>query len=209
MTAKQLKLYAALPISTLMGSTAADTSAAVRAFLTGPHAWTADERAHTVEITDTIIASQPVGAMFDHLLTMSGDMPQDKRSLFKGEIGIFNIGLNTADVLVIANGAPVERFTAGDTGFRVIDRERRDLVLGHWSPNFDHTGIALDLNVVYPIDRLEELAANGTIGAVAPRHISFAGNQPDDVSTVRLDSGPRAAQLLKDDGVDVVLLTPV
>ena len=74
---------------------------------------------------------------------------------------------------------------------------------------FDHTGIALDLNVVYPIDRLEELAANGSIGAVAPRHISFAGNQPDDVATIRLDSGPRAAQLLKDDGVDVVLLTPV
>ena len=102
-----------------------------------------------------------------------------------------------------------DRFAAGDTGFRVIDRDRRDLVLGHWSPNFDHTGIALDLNVVYPIDRLEGLAANGSIGAVAPRHISFAGNQPDDVATIRLDSGPRAAQLLKDDGVDVVLLTPV
>ncbi|HNJ98876.1 MAG TPA: glycine/sarcosine/betaine reductase selenoprotein B family protein [Ilumatobacteraceae bacterium] len=116
------------------------------------------------------------------------------------------VAIVTSAALHTADG---ERFTAGDTGFRVIDRERRDLVLGHWSPNFDHTGIALDLNVVYPIDRLEELAANGTIGAVAPRHISFAGNQPDDVSTVRLDSGPRAAQLLKDDGVDVVLLTPV
>ena len=123
------------------------------------------------------------------------------------------VPLRRATVAIVTSAAlhtpDDDRFDATDTGYRVIDRSRRDLVLGHWSPNFDHTGIALDLNVVYPIDRLEELAAQGTIGAVAPRHISFAGNQPDDVSTVRLDSGPRAAQLLKDDGVDVVLLTPV
>ena len=101
------------------------------------------------------------------------------------------------------------RFGAGDTGYRFIDRERRDLILGHWSPNFDRTGVAIDLNVVYPIDRLEELAASGVIGAVATRHASFAGNQPDDVATIRMDSGPAAAAALKADGVDVVILTPV
>ncbi len=102
-----------------------------------------------------------------------------------------------------------EAFSNVDTGYRFIDRERRDLVLGHWSPNFDHTGVAMDLNVVYPIDRLEELAARGVIGAVAERHISFAGNQPDDVATIRLDTGPAAAVALRNDGVDVVILTPV
>lgn len=102
-----------------------------------------------------------------------------------------------------------DRFAAGDTSYRVIDRHRRDLVLGHWSPNFDRSAFAADLNVVYPIDRLEELAAAGVIGSVAPRHIAFAGNQPDDVATVRLDSGPAAAAALRADDVDVVLLTPV
>ncbi len=102
-----------------------------------------------------------------------------------------------------------EAFAAGDTSFRVIESAERGLKLGHWSPNFDRSGFAADLNVVYPIDRLEEMRAEGAIGAVAPRHISFAGNQPDDVSTLRLDSGPAAAELLKSDGVDVVLLTPV
>jgi D-proline reductase (dithiol) PrdB len=101
------------------------------------------------------------------------------------------------------------RFAAGDTSFRLIERDRRDLVMGHWSPNFDHVGFSIDVNVVFPIDRLEELAARGVIGAVAPRHVSFAGNQPDDVSTVRLDSGPAAAAALLADGVDVVVLTPV
>ncbi len=100
-------------------------------------------------------------------------------------------------------------FAGGDTSFRLIDRDRRDLVLGHWSPNFDRSAISIDLNVVYPIDRLEELAARGVIGAVAPRHVSFAGNQPDDLATIRLDSGPASAAALVADGVDVVLLTPV
>lgn len=102
-----------------------------------------------------------------------------------------------------------ERYTATDTGFRVLERDARDLVLGHWSPNFDRVGFAADLDVVYPIDRLEELAAERAIGAVAPRHVAFAGNQDDTVTRVRLDSGPQAAALLREDGVDVVLLTPV
>ena len=100
-------------------------------------------------------------------------------------------------------------FVFDDAGYRFIDRARRDLVLGHWSPNFDRTAIAADLNVVYPIDRLEELAAQGVIGAVAERHVSFAGNQPDDLATIRIDTGPAAAAALRADGVDVVILTPV
>jgi D-proline reductase (dithiol) PrdB len=99
-------------------------------------------------------------------------------------------------------------FTGGDTSFRVLDGARNDLLLGHWSPNFDASGFALDRNVVFPIDRLNELAADGRIGAVAPRHLAYAGNQ-FELSAVRLDSGPAGAQLLRDDGVDVVLLTPV
>ena len=43
-----------------------------------------------------------------------------------------------------------------DTSYRVLDGSRRDYVIGHWSPNFDRSGFQLDLNVVYPIDRLEE-----------------------------------------------------
>ncbi|MEM7340275.1 MAG: glycine/sarcosine/betaine reductase selenoprotein B family protein [Actinomycetota bacterium] len=121
--------------------------------------------------------------------------------------------LSDATVAIVTSAAlhreSDEGFTNVDTEYRLLPADARDLVLGHWSPNFDRTGVAIDLNVVYPIDRLEELAARGEIGAVAPRHASFAGNQPDDVATIRLDSGPRAAADLKADGVDVVLLTPV
>ena len=47
------------------------------------------------------------------------------------------------------------------------------------------------------------------IGSVAPRHLAFAGNQDETMTSIRLDSGPQAAQILNEDEVDVVVLTPV
>lgn len=104
--------------------------------------------------------------------------------------------------------ADQDDFAPGDTGYRVLDGTRRDFMLGHWSPNFDAIGFAADMNVVFPLDRLDELAADGTIGRVADQHLSYAGNQ-FDLSAVRLDSGPAGAKQLLAAGVDVVLLTPV
>lgn len=97
----------------------------------------------------------------------------------------------------------------GDQSFRVIGAHERDLRLGHWSPNFDRSGLAADLNVVFPIDRLHEMAGEGAIGNVAPHHLSFMGAQDETMTTIRMDTGPAAAKLLRSDGVDVVLLTPV
>jgi D-proline reductase (dithiol) PrdB len=97
----------------------------------------------------------------------------------------------------------------GDESFRVLPNDARDLTVGHSSPNWDRSGIAADLNVVYPIDRLQELADHGVIGAVAPNHISFHGVIEGALSTIRMDTGPAAARWLLEHGVDVVLLTPV
>lgn len=121
--------------------------------------------------------------------------------------------LSEATVAIVTSAAlhrpDQDGFSPADTGFREIDRADRELVLGHWSPNFDRSGFQLDLNVVYPIDRLEEMAADGVIGHVAETHYAFAGNQPDTVSEIRLDTGPACAQRLLSAGVDVVVLTPV
>ena len=102
-----------------------------------------------------------------------------------------------------------EAFTVNDASYRALDHEERQLVMGHWSANFDRSAFGIDYNVVYPLARLDELAEQGVIGSVASKHYSFAGNQPDDVATIRHDSGPACAAALKADGVDVVFLTPV
>jgi D-proline reductase (dithiol) PrdB len=99
-------------------------------------------------------------------------------------------------------------FDPRDTSFRVLDPARRDYVLGHWSQDVDQTGFGVDYNVVFPIDRLQEMGAAGLIGKVADVHLAYAGNQ-FDVAGIRLDSGPEGAKTLRDAGVDVVLLTPV
>ena len=121
--------------------------------------------------------------------------------------------LSEARVAIVTSAAlhrpDQDRFAPADTSFRALGRADRDLVLGHWSPNFDRSGFHVDLNVVYPIDRLEEFAADGVIGDVAPRHFAFAGNQPETVSEVRLDTGPACGAELLADAVDVVVLTPV
>ena len=99
-------------------------------------------------------------------------------------------------------------FAPSDTGYRVLEKDRRDIVVGHWSPNFDASGVSADLNVVFPIDRLKELENQGVIGSVSDVHIAVAGNQ-FDLSGIRLDGGPSAAAVLNEHEVDVVLLTPV
>ena len=102
-----------------------------------------------------------------------------------------------------------DAFTARDTSYRMLDGVRTDIRMGHWSPNFDRVGFSNDYNVVYPIDRLRELAAAGVIGRGALRHVSFTGNQDETMTALRLDSGPAAAEELRRDGVDVIVLTPV
>ena len=104
-------------------------------------------------------------------------------------------------------GEPGFELGDSDFHFEILPKDARDLALGHHSVNFDRGGFAADINVVYPIDRLEELADHGVIGGVADSHYSFAGNQSETVSEIRLDSGPLCAREMLEEGVDVVLLT--
>lgn len=99
-------------------------------------------------------------------------------------------------------------FSHSAADYRVIPGEigADDLVMSHVSTNFDRTGFAQDLNVVFPIDRLREMASEGVIGGVAQFHYSVMGaTHPGEMeSTVR-----HLAGMLKKDRVDAVLLVPV
>ncbi len=104
----------------------------------------------------------------------------------------------------------IELWQPTDASFTVLPADARDLQLSHFSPNFDRSGFAADINVVYPVDRLQAMADAGEIGSVADRNLSFMGAQFDATfTTILLDTGPAAAQVLLDQGVDVVLLTPI
>ena len=121
--------------------------------------------------------------------------------------------LSDAKVAIVTTAALHRENTPGfqigdsDYHYETLPRDVRDLKLGHHSVNFDRGGFAADLNVVYPIDRLQELASTGVIGEVAENHYAFAGNQSATVSEIRLDSGPHCAKKMREENVDVVLLT--
>jgi len=64
-----------------------------------------------------------------------------------------------------------------------------------------------DLNISFPVDRLRELVAQGTLGGVAPRHYSFMGAQRD-VQRIEQETGPEVGRLLREAGVEAALITP-
>ena len=99
-------------------------------------------------------------------------------------------------------------FRGRDADYRVIPSTTRpeELLISHISINFDRTGFQEDWNVVFPLDRLRELAAEGAIGSVAQTHYSFMG------ATDPAQMEPHARELagrLKQDAVDAVILSPV
>ncbi len=100
-------------------------------------------------------------------------------------------------------------FEFSDATFRPIsgDEDANNLIMSHSSVNFDKSGFAEDVNLVFPIDRFRELQAAGEIGTLADTHYSFmgAGLQPVFYEA----SAVQVAGMLKKDQVDAVFLTPV
>jgi D-proline reductase (dithiol) PrdB len=97
----------------------------------------------------------------------------------------------------------------GDTSFRAIPNtiETQTLVESHRSSGFDHSGIAADRNLAFPLDRFRELEAQGVIGELNHRHFSFMGSIVMPGKLID-DTSVQIAQMLRADRVDAVFLTP-
>src|SRR5262249_10351395 len=56
-------------------------------------------------------------------------------------------------------------FHPGEASYRLVPAatSAAELLMSHTSVNFDRTGFQQDLNVVMPVDRLRELAAEGAV----------------------------------------------
>ncbi len=94
-------------------------------------------------------------------------------------------------VIALATAAGVhlksdKRFNlaGGDTSYRIIpgDVDSHDLMVSHGG--YDNSDVNKDINCMFPIDRLRELAEEGFIKGIAPKHIGFMGGG-GDVSAFR------------------------
>jgi len=99
-------------------------------------------------------------------------------------------------------------FAPGRAEYRTIptSMDIADLITSHPSTNIDRTGILRDIDTVFPIHRLREMAGDGTIGSIAAAHYSFLGATPPETFESLI---PEIAADMKRDGVDGVLLAPV
>ncbi len=118
--------------------------------------------------------------------------------------------VTTAGYFRLGVDPPFRRVAGGDVSFRALpdDTPRAALELGQTSSEFDRAPAHADVNVVYPVERLHELARAGAIGRVATRHLSFNGSITDPTRLVR-QTAPAAADLLHGDGVDAAVLVPI
>ena len=113
------------------------------------------------------------------------------------------VALVTTGGLYLEGGEPFQE--RGDPTYRVIPRNAPRDSLRIWHPGYDHGPALQDVNCIFPIDRFEELEAEGVIGSLAGNNYSFMGLIPDPTELMER-TAPELARRLKDEGVDAVFL---
>jgi D-proline reductase (dithiol) PrdB len=100
-------------------------------------------------------------------------------------------------------------FGPGEQTYRVIpsDTPAADILQSHTSLGFDRVPMMRDLNICFPVDRLRELVARAELGGAASHHYSFMGAQRD-LRRIQGETGPEVGRRLRDEGVEVALITP-
>ena len=122
----------------------------------------------------------------------------------------FTKSLAQARIAVMTTGgihlAHQEAFDVdGDHSYREIplDTPLEDFRVAH--THYDTVGVAEDVDAVFAIHRLQELAAEGIVGEAQSPTYSFMGYIRDVAGLMEV-SAPEVAQRLKADGVDGVVI---
>ncbi len=96
----------------------------------------------------------------------------------------------------------------GDWTWRAIPATVPIGLLGIAHDHFAHEVAREDMNTIFPLDRLRDLAAAGVIGGVAATHYSVMGYCPRAADLAE-ESAPAIASSLQAEGVDAALVIPV
>lgn len=92
----------------------------------------------------------------------------------------------------------------GDASYREIPTEAARLT---WTHAYYRPDDGADLDAVFPLRTLQELAEEGVIGGLSPRHFSFMG-AIHDAGPLIGETAPEVVRKLLEDAVDAVFLTP-
>jgi D-proline reductase (dithiol) PrdB len=96
---------------------------------------------------------------------------------------------------------------AGDPSYRLLPDDIDPGRLRFTHTHYDTTSAQADSNVVFPLDRLHEAVADGRIGETSSVHIGMMGFNPDP-TPIAEETAPAVAEVLNEEGVDVVVMVP-
>lgn len=103
----------ALPVEMMTSEKNKENASAVKRWMKGVHAWQANGKDYGVDIQDVKVTSQPLGALFDYVLSANGKPISGRSKSIKGETGIISVGFNTLEVLCVSNKAIIDHLTSG------------------------------------------------------------------------------------------------
>ena len=97
----------------------------------------------------------------------------------------------------------------GDPSYRTLPVGMDPAEVGVSHLHINRRDVVADMNILLPIQRFEELVAEGRVGGLAPHAYSFMGYQgfPSDLRGWKEVHGPAVRDALLAEGVDCVLLT--
>ncbi len=110
-----LSLMVGLPLQMMTGDTAKDYQRGVKAWLMGRHEFNVNNISYCIDVQEVRQTSQPVGALFDYVLSDQAQIIAERGSVLQDEVGVISVGFNTVELLVVKERGAVERFTAGNT----------------------------------------------------------------------------------------------
>jgi D-proline reductase (dithiol) PrdB len=92
-------------------------------------------------------------------------------SPFRGKVEEATVALVSTAGVRLASDPPFD--LDGDTSYRVIPGTAKGSELKYDDEHYDHACVDRDINCVFPIDRLRELAEEKRIGGLAEKHFSM------------------------------------
>ena len=127
---------------------------------------------------------------------------------FDGSLAKSTIAIVTAGGIHLKDQEPFNiADELGDLGYRVIppDVDSSELMVTHH--HYNHEDADRDINVVFPIDILRDLEAEGFIGGVAKKHIGYMGYTMQLKAMYEGTAPEIANQIDKGSSADAVILT--
>jgi D-proline reductase (dithiol) PrdB len=127
---------------------------------------------------------------------------------FEGELAKATVALVTAGGVHLREQEPFNTADElGDLGFRIIPPDADSAQLKVTHHHYDHTDADQDINVVFPLDVLRDLQAEGFIRDLARKHVGYMGYTMQLKAMYEGTAHEIANEIDRGSRADVVVLT--